>query len=415
MAGAGLITELEDGVLTLTFDNPGRLNAMHPAMRAAIIAAFDWADADDDVRVVLVTGAGRGFCAGADMSRGTGAFVPASGDGEYRDGGGVLVRRLLESAKPIIGAVNGAAARIGAAMTLPMDFRLAAASARFGFVYTRRGIGPEGTSSWLLPAIVGPTTALDWLLTGRVFGAEEALARGLVTEVLPDDRLMPRARELARSLCETTAPLSVSLTRQLVWRQLDGRFGGGQLDGQLGGGQLGCGAVETAHRLESRVVPWLAATPDAAEGVSAFLEKRAPRFTGRPARDIPGWLPVGLLPGRLSGLSGRDGGRMSLPAQWRGALRLPVIAAPMFLASGPDLVVAACRSGVVGTFPALNQRTTEGYAAWLEEISGRLAGGPGLAAGRGRRRRSGSTSSCTRPTSGWRRISRSRSPTGYRS
>jgi enoyl-CoA hydratase/carnithine racemase len=282
VAGAGLITELEDGVLTLTFDNPGRLNAMHPAMRAAIIAAFDRADADDDVRVVLVTGAGRGFCAGADMSRGTGAFVPASGDGEYRDGGGILVRRLLESAKPIIGAVNGAAAGIGAAMTLPMDFRLAAASARFGFVYTRRGIGPEGTSSWLLPAIVGPTTALDWLLTGRVFGAEEALARGLVTEVLPDDRLMPRARELARSLCETTAPLSVSLTRQLVWRQLDG---------QLDGGQLGGGAVETAHRLESRVVPWLAATPDAAEGVSAFLEKRPPRFTGRPARDIPAGFP----------------------------------------------------------------------------------------------------------------------------
>jgi enoyl-CoA hydratase/carnithine racemase len=280
---AGLITELEEGVLTLTLDNPGRLNAMYPAMRAAIIAAIDRADADDDVRVVLVTGAGRGFCAGADMSRGTEAFIPASGDGEYHDGGGILVRRLLESAKPIIGAVNGPAAGIGAAMTLPMDFRLAADSARFGFVYTRRGIGPEGTSSWLLPAIVGPTTALDWLLTGRVFGAQEALARGLVTEVLPAEQLLPRARELARSLCDTTAPLSVSLTRQLVWRQLS------------------AAAAETAHRLESRVVPWLAATPDAAEGVSAFLQKRQPRFIGRPARDIPPGFPWDETDGTVAG------------------------------------------------------------------------------------------------------------------
>lgn len=255
--------------MVVTLDNPAALNAMNPTMRSGIMAAIDRADADDSVRAIIVTGAGRGFCAGADMSKGTASFVPPVDDGPYRDGGGILVRRLLDSTKPIIGAINGPAAGIGASMTLAMDFRVVSESARFGFVYAQRGIGPEGCSSWLLPLIVGPTRALAWLLTGRVFDAAEALAGGLATEVVSPERLLERAYEIARLIADRTAPLSVALTRELVW------------------GQLARGAAERAHALESVVVPWLSATPDAAEGVAAFLEKRPPSFVGRPSEQIP--------------------------------------------------------------------------------------------------------------------------------
>lgn len=259
----GVAVEEADGVLTLTLDRPASLNAMTPDMRNGIIAALDDADRDDAVRAIIVTGTGRGFCSGADLSAGTTSFTPAgSAVGAYRDGGGTLTRRLIASRKPIIAAVNGPAIGIGAAMTLAMDFRIAGRSARFGFVYTRLGIGPEGLSSWLLPEVVGLPSALDWMLTGRIIDADEALSAGLVRAVVPDEQLAGEARALALELSESTGPLSVAVTRRLVW------------------GQRAESAARRAHLLESRMVPWLSATPDAAEGVAARRERRAPAFTG---------------------------------------------------------------------------------------------------------------------------------------
>jgi enoyl-CoA hydratase/carnithine racemase len=262
-------TELVDRALMITLNRPDSLNALTPPMRGVIIEALDRADADDTVRSVIVTGAGRGFCAGADISRGAAAFTPPVADGEpYRDGGGTLVRRLFASTKPLIGAINGPAAGIGAAITLPMDFRLASTTAKFGFVYVRRGIGPEGTSSWLLPQVVGITRATDWMLTGRLVLPEEALSAGLVSEVVEPDSLIERAQEIAATIARETSAVSVSLTRALLWNQ------------------FAAGHLETAHELESRVVPWLAAGVDAREGVAAFVEKRPPQFEGSPSRDI---------------------------------------------------------------------------------------------------------------------------------
>lgn len=259
----GVAVDAADGILTLTLDNPATLNAMTPTMRAGIIAALDDADGDDEVRAIIVTGAGRGFCSGADLSAGTTSFTPGgSGSGAYRDGGGTLTRRLIASRKPIIAAVNGPAVGIGAAMTLAMDFRIAAQGARFGFVYTRLGIGPEGLSSWLLPEVVGLPRAVDWMLTGRMIDADEALRAGLVRDVVPEDGLADAARALALGLIENTAPLAVAVTRRLLW------------------GQRAETAARSAHLLESRMVPWLSATPDAAEGVAARRERRRPVFTG---------------------------------------------------------------------------------------------------------------------------------------
>jgi enoyl-CoA hydratase/carnithine racemase len=269
-----LMVDLSDGVLTLTLNRPERLNAMHPPLRAALTEQLDRADDDDEVRAVILTGAGRGFCSGADISKGTSGFIadsPREGD-PYRDGGGVFALRVFRMRKPIIAAVNGPAAGFGAALTLPMDVRIASTTAKFAFVYARRGIAPEGCSSWFLPKLVGLDRALPWMLSGRTVEADEALAAGLVSEVVPPDELLPRAREIARSFAEG-APLSVSAIRQMLWRL------------------AAEGSPERAHRVESRIVPFLAATPDAEEGVAAFLEKRPPRFAGRPSTDLPGDFP----------------------------------------------------------------------------------------------------------------------------
>ncbi|MFG1229988.1 enoyl-CoA hydratase-related protein [Xanthobacter wiegelii] len=257
-------------VLTLTLNRPAQLNAATSQMHTEIVAALDVADADDAIRAVVVTGAGRAFCAGTDLSEGFGPPEgdPATGEGVVRDVGGRVTLRLFSLRKPVIGAINGAAVGFGATFLLPMDFRLAVEGARFGYVFSRRGIVTESCSSWFLPRIVGMTRALDWALSGRLIPATEALAAGLLTEVLPADELLPRAHALARDLAENTSPASVALIRQLLWR----------MEGES--------HPMAAHRLESRCLSALVRLPDVPEGVAAFREKRAPRFSTRPSTDL---------------------------------------------------------------------------------------------------------------------------------
>ncbi len=277
-------TDIAGGIATLTLNRADRLNAFTSQMGDEMIAAFDAFDADDAVRAVIVTGAGRGFCAGADLSSGGATFdyagkvadspVRADGSVDYdhpgvRDGGGRVSLRIFNSRKPVIGAINGAAVGIGVTMTLPMDFRLASSEARFGFVFARRGIVPEAASSWFLPRLVGIGQALDWCYSGRVFGAEEALAGGLVRSVHAPEDLLPAARALAETLTADTAPVSVALTRQMMWRM------------------QGAAHPIEAHRLDSRVMWTRGASADAREGVSSFLEKRAPVFPNRVSADMP--------------------------------------------------------------------------------------------------------------------------------
>ncbi len=238
----------------------------------SLIAAFDRTDADDEVRAVIVTGAGRAFSAGADLSGGSGAFAPQRTEGPKsapRDGGGIMALRVFASKKPVIAAVNGASVGMGATMTLPMDVRLASENARYGFVFTRRGIMPEGCSSWFLPRVVGVSTAMEWMLSGRLVSAQEAHEAGLVKAVLPADDLLPAARELAQEMVANTAPVSVALTRQIMWRM------------------LGAEHPMVAHRAESEGLATRARSGDAREGVASFLEKRAPDFPERVSADLP--------------------------------------------------------------------------------------------------------------------------------
>jgi enoyl-CoA hydratase/carnithine racemase len=262
--------EIADHVATITFARPDRLNAFRADTMREFLAALDRTDADDDIRVVVVTGEGRAFCAGADISGGPRAFEPARvrTEGEVpRDGGGILALRIHGSKKPIIGAINGASVGMGATMTLPMDVRLASSKARFGFPFTRRGIIPEGCSSWFLPRVVGIGVASDWMLTGRLVEAEEALAAGLVRSVHEAEVLLAAAYELAREIADNTAPVSASMTRQLLWRMLAAE------------------TPEIAHRAESRGLAVRSRSDDAREGVESFLAKRAPKFPGRVSVD----------------------------------------------------------------------------------------------------------------------------------
>ncbi|QNQ08732.1 crotonase/enoyl-CoA hydratase family protein [Sphingomonas alpina] len=273
---------MDDGIATITLNRPDKLNAFNKAMMEELVGAFDATDADDDVRCVIVTGAGRGFCAGADLSGGAATFdydkrggwngaespVGADGSVDYshpavRDGGGILALRIFASKKPVIGAINGPAVGIGATMTLPMDFRLASDAARFGFVFARRGIVAEASSSWFLPRLVGIGQALEWCYSGRVFGAEEALKGGLVRSLHAPDDLLPAARALAKELTGDSAPVSVSLLRKMMWTG------------------LGMAHPMEAHRIESRAIWSRGASGDAAEGVASFLEKREPVFPDR--------------------------------------------------------------------------------------------------------------------------------------
>jgi enoyl-CoA hydratase/carnithine racemase len=259
-----------DGVIaTVTLNRPDRLNAMNPAMREQLIAVFDETDADDNVRVVVVTGAGRGFCAGADVGeRGT-AFAYDDGDVRLRDGGGRIVLRAFDSLKPIIGAVNGPAVGFGASFLLPMDFRLGSTSARFGFVAASRGIVPDAISSWFLPKIVGVPTALDWSLTARLFDAEEALRHGLLRSLHEPSGLMDAAYELGQRIAASAAPVSAAVTRRLIWRM------------------AGTDHPMHTHRIDSAAITALGRLEDAAEGVSAWRGKRAPEWRLSPSRDLP--------------------------------------------------------------------------------------------------------------------------------
>jgi enoyl-CoA hydratase/carnithine racemase len=271
-----ITTDVAGGVLTITLNRPDRLNAWTATMSRELIAAFDDADADDDVRVVIVTGAGRGFCAGADLGAGGGTFDYREREVEGpipRDGGGRFTLRVFESAKPVIAAINGPAVGVGATMTLPMDIRLAAQDARIGFVFTRRGIVPEACSSWFLPRAVGISRAMEWVATGRVFPAQEALDAGLVRSLHPAGELLEAARSLAREIADNTAPVSVALARRMLWTM------------------LGAEHPMLAHRADSRGMFYRGQSADAAEGITSFLEKRPPRFSDRVSDGLPDILP----------------------------------------------------------------------------------------------------------------------------
>ncbi len=277
MSYSQILYDVEDGVLTITMNRPEKLNAFTGTMMTEMIDAFDRSDADDSIRAVIVTGAGRAFCAGADLGAG-GATFDADGradrpKGLNRDGGGLLTLRIFDSKKPVIAAVNGPAVGIGVTMTLAMDIRLAADVARFGFVFARRGIVPEACSSWFLPRVVGISRALEWAYSGRVFAADEALAGGLVRSIHPKDQLLATARGIAKEIAENTSAISVSLIRQMMWRM------------------LGADHPMEAHKLDSRGVYYTGRSPDAREGVEAFLEKRAAHFPGKVSKDLPEFYP----------------------------------------------------------------------------------------------------------------------------
>ena len=279
---------MADGVATVTLDRPDHRNAFSGTMAEELVRAAGAADADDDVRVVLVTGAGRDFCVGADLSGGGDTFsrnrlenrppgqLAETIGGVPRDRGGVASLAFAALRKPVIAAINGTAVGIGATMTLPMDIRLAAASARFGFPFVRRGIMPEAASGWFLPRVVGISQAMEWVATGRIFDADEALRGGLVSRVVPDDELLPAAQALAVEIVENTSGAAVAVTRHLLWSM------------------LGAPSPWDAHRLESRALMELGSGPDAAEGVTSFLEKRPARFTaplgdGASTAGVPRW------------------------------------------------------------------------------------------------------------------------------
>ena len=264
-----------DSVATITLSRPERMNAFTDVMMREVIDAFDRVDADDDVRVVVVTGAGeRAFCAGADLGGGGETFSKGGSDiqtavGVPRDGGGMVSLRIFDCKKPVIGAINGAAVGVGVTMTLPMDIRLASDNARFGFVFARRGIVPEACSSWFLPRLVGISTAAEWCYSGLVFPATEALERGLVRSVHAPEDLLPAAYELAREIADNTAPVSVALTRQMLWRM------------------LGADHPMEAHRVDSRGIQSRGASADSKEGVESFLEKRQPAYPVKVSDGLP--------------------------------------------------------------------------------------------------------------------------------
>ena len=264
--------ELAENVLTLTMNRPDRLNAWTPTMLGELLEAFDRADGDDEVRVVIITGAGRGFCAGADLESGGDTFnyrVRGVEDEVPRDGGGRFTLRVFASKKPVIAAINGPAVGVGATMTLPMDVRLASTTAKMGFVFARRGIVPEAASSWFLPRVVGINRAVEWAATGRVFSAEEALEGGLVRSLYEPDDLLPAAHQLAREIVENTAPVSVALARRMMWDM------------------LGASHPMEAHRADSRAMLARGQSADVREGVTSFLEKRSPSFPDRVSAGLP--------------------------------------------------------------------------------------------------------------------------------
>ena len=286
----------EGTAMIITLHRPEAMNAFTAVMKDEMIAALDEADNDDSVRAVIVTGQGdRAFCAGADLSAGAETFdydkrvegdSPVGADGSInwshdlvRDSGGELSLRIFAAKKPVIGAINGAAVGIGVTMQMPMDMRLASTKARFGFVFARRGIVPEAASSWFLPRLVGLPTALDWCMSGRIFGADEALAAGLVQSVHEPEDLLPAALALAEKLTADSAPVSIAATRHMLWRM------------------AGAPHPNVAHRWDSRMIFARGRMGDAKEGVVSFLEKRPAKFTDSVARDYPVFEPFDVDPG----------------------------------------------------------------------------------------------------------------------
>ena len=274
-----IIYEVDDNVATVTLNRPDKLNAFTGTMMYELIDAFDQVDADDDVRAVIITGAGRGFCAGADLSTSGGETFSSGGSdiqtnvGVPRDGGGMVSLRIFDCTKPVIGAINGASVGVGVTMTLPMDFRLASEHAKFGFVFARRGIVPEACSSYFLPRLVGISQATEWCYTGRVFPADEARAGGLVRSVHGADELLPAARAIAKEIAQNTAPVSVALSRQMLWRM------------------LGANHPMEAHRVDSRGILARGVSDDAREGVMSFLEKRQPNYPVKVSDGLPEIFP----------------------------------------------------------------------------------------------------------------------------
>lgn len=271
--------DAKDGILTVTLNRPDKLNAFTGRMLSELLDALDRADRDDDVRAIVFTGAGRGFCAGADLSGGANTFnaenrgpVDPGLDG-HRDGGGLLTLRLFDCLKPLIAACNGPAVGVGITMQLAMDVRLASEEARYGFVFTRRGIVMEACSSWFLPRLVGPQQALEWVMTGRVFGAEEALRGRLVRSVHKAADLLPEAYKLAREIADNTAPVSVALNKQMIWKM------------------LGADHPMEAHKVDSKGIYARGKSADVREGVVSFLEKRKANYPDKVSKDMPGYFP----------------------------------------------------------------------------------------------------------------------------
>src|SRR5881296_2861068 len=278
MGFAEIRYEVADGVALVTLARPEKLNAVTATTLGELVDAFDAADADDTVRAVIVTGAGRAFCAGADLPAGGTTFDRATrGRAEpadlHEDGGGRVTLRIFDMKKPVIAAINGPAVGFGITLTLPMDVRIASTAARIGFVFARRGIVPEACSSWFLPRIVGMGQATEWVLTGRIFPAEEALAGRLVGRVVAPEALLETARAIGREIADNTSAVSVALARQMLWRM------------------AGADHPMEAHKVDSRCIYWMGRSADAREGVTAFLEKRPARFPLRPSTDLPPFYP----------------------------------------------------------------------------------------------------------------------------
>ncbi len=269
-----LLTSQHGDTFVISLNRPKKLNAFTKTMQDELIKVFDYTDENDKIKSVVITGEGRAYCAGADLVDGPNTFNYAEegnrlSNDDNRDGGGLVALRIFRSKKPVIGAINGDAVGVGATMTLPMDIRIASKSARFGFVFSRRGAVPEACSSWFLPRIVGISKALDWCYTGKVFNSQEALQHGLVSDVLPDDQLIDRAIEIGTSYSTKTSAVSVSLARQMMWNMLAATH------------------PEEAHILDSMAMERMGRSPDIKEGIASFLEKRAPNFSMKVSKDLP--------------------------------------------------------------------------------------------------------------------------------
>ena len=269
-----LLTSQHGDTFVISLNRPEKLNAFTKTMQDELIRVFDYTDQNDDIKSVVITGEGRAYCAGADLVDGPNTFNYAEegnrlSNDDHRDGGGLVALRIFRSKKPVIGAINGDAVGVGATMTLPMDIRIASKSARFGFVFSRRGAVPEACSSWFLPRIVGISKALDWCYTGKVFNSQEAFQHGLVSDVVSDDKLIERALEIGSSYSSKTSAISVSLARQMMWNMLAATH------------------PEEAHILDSMAMERMGKSPDIKEGIASFLEKRAPNFPMKVSKDLP--------------------------------------------------------------------------------------------------------------------------------